>query len=73
MNNLIIKKVNLRPILYNYREFQMITPNFDSLAIMNITFVKVKTQYKICGATTASIITFCYPNQKKSFGFKVRF
>ena len=64
-NILFIAIDDLKPLLSNYGETQMITPNFDRLADMGMTFTNAHVQYAVCGASRASVMTGTNPDTNK--------
>jgi len=64
-NILFIAIDDLKPLLSNYGETQMITPNFDRLAKMGMTFTNAHVQYAVCGASRASVMTGTNPDTNK--------
>lgn len=64
-NILFIAVDDLKPLLSNYGESQMKTPNFDRLAKMGITFTNAHVQYAVCGPSRASVMTGTYPDRTK--------
>ena len=64
-NILFIAVDDLKPLLSNYGEKQMITPNFDRLAAMGMTFTNAHVQYAVCGASRASVMTGTNPDKTK--------
>lgn len=65
MNILFIPVDDLKPLLSNYGETQMKTPNFDRLAKMGVTFTNAHVQYAVCGPSRASVMTATYPDHTK--------
>ena len=64
-NILFIAVDDLKPLLSNYGETQMITPNFDRLASMGMTFTNAHVQYAVCGPSRASVMTGANPDKTK--------
>ncbi|TMM29073.1 sulfatase [Polaribacter aestuariivivens] len=64
-NILFIAIDDLKPLLSNYGETQMITPNFDRLAKMGMTFTNAHVQYAVCGPSRASVMTGANPDKTK--------
>ncbi|WP_228852988.1 sulfatase [Aegicerativicinus sediminis] len=64
-NILFIAVDDLKPLLSNYGHDQMVTPNFDRLAEMGITFTNAHVQYAVCGPSRASVMTGTYPDRNK--------
>ena len=64
-NILFIAVDDLKPLLNAYGETQMITPNFDRLAAMGVTFTNAHVQYAVCGPSRASVMTGTYPDKTK--------
>jgi iduronate 2-sulfatase len=56
---------DLKPLLSNYGESQMHTPNFDRLAKMGMTFTNAHVQYAVCGPSRASVMTGANPDKTK--------
>ncbi|MFH6771154.1 sulfatase [Gaetbulibacter aestuarii] len=64
-NILFIAVDDLKPLLSNYGHSEMITPNFDRLAKMGMTFTNAYVQYAVCGPSRASVMTGTYPDITK--------
>ena len=64
-NILFIAVDDLKPLLSNYGQSQMITPNFDRLAEMGMTFTNAHVQYAVCGPSRASVMTGTNPDRTK--------
>lgn len=64
-NILFIAVDDLKPLLSNYGVSEMITPNFDRLAKMGMTFTNAHVQYAVCGPSRASIMTGVNPDRTK--------
>lgn len=64
-NILFIAVDDLKPLLSNYGETQMHTPNFDRLASMGMTFTNAHVQYAVCGPSRASVMTGANPDRTK--------
>ena len=64
-NILFIAVDDLKPLLSNYGQSQMITPNFDRLAKMGMTFTNAHVQYAVCGPSRASVMTGTNPDRTK--------
>ena len=64
-NILFIAVDDLKPLLSNYGHPEMITPNFDRLAKMGVTFTNAQVQYAVCGPSRASVMTGTYPDRTK--------
>lgn len=64
-NILFIAIDDLKPMLSNYGETQMKTPNFDRLASLGMTFTNAHVQYAVCGASRASVMTGTNPDTNK--------
>tara|TARA_R110002049_G_scaffold18043_2_gene69412 strand:+ start:913 stop:2484 length:1572 start_codon:yes stop_codon:yes gene_type:complete len=64
-NILFIAVDDLKPLLSNYGHQEMITPNFDRLAKMGMTFTNAHVQYAVCGPSRASVMTGTYPDRTK--------
>ena len=64
-NVLFIAVDDLKPLLSNYGHPEMITPNFDRLANMGVTFTNAQVQYAVCGPSRASVMTGTYPDMTK--------
>ena len=64
-NILFIAVDDLKPLLSNYGETQMVTPNFDRLAKMGMTFTNAHVQYAVCGPSRASVMTGTNPDRTK--------
>jgi arylsulfatase A-like enzyme len=64
-NILFIAVDDLKPLLSNYGETQMVTPNFDRLAKMGMTFTNAHVQQAVCGPSRASVMTGTFPDRTK--------
>lgn len=64
-NILFLSIDDLKPLLSNYGESQMKTPNFDRLAKMGMTFTNAHVQYAVCGPSRASVMTGANPDKTK--------
>lgn len=64
-NILFIAIDDLKPLLSNYGETHMHTPNFDRLADMGMTFTNAHVQQAVCGPSRASVMTGTYPDKTK--------
>lgn len=64
-NILFIAVDDLKPLLSNYGHPEMITPNFDRLAEMGVSFTNAHVQYAVCGPSRSSIMTGTYPDRTK--------
>ncbi len=64
-NILFIAVDDLKPLLSNYGHDEMITPNFDRLAKMGVTFTNAHVQQAVCGPSRASIMTGTTPDVTK--------
>ena len=64
-NILFLSIDDLKPLLSNYGESQMVTPNFDRLAKMGMTFTNAHVQYAVCGPSRASVMTGTNPDKTK--------
>ena len=64
-NILFLSIDDLKPLLSNYGESQMKTPNFDRLAKMGMTFTNAHVQYAVCGPSRASVMTGTNPDKTK--------
>ena len=64
-NILFIAVDDLKPLLSNYGHSEMITPNFDRLAKMGVTFTNAHVQYAVCGPSRASVMTGTNPDRTK--------
>ena len=64
-NILFIAVDDLKPLLSNYGESHMRTPNFDRLADMGMTFTNAHVQQAVCGPSRASVMTGTYPDNTK--------
>ncbi|QOD61976.1 sulfatase [Polaribacter haliotis] len=72
-NILFIAIDDLKPLLSNYGNSQMKTPNFDRLAKMGMTFTNAHVQYAVCGASRASVMTGANPDKTKVWDLKTDF
>ncbi|QQY81677.1 sulfatase [Tamlana sp. s12] len=72
-NILFIAVDDLKPLLSNYGESQMITPNFDRLAQMGMTFTNAHVQYAVCGPSRASVMTGANPDKTKVWDLHTNF
>lgn len=64
-NILFIAVDDLKPLLSNYGQMQMQTPNFDRLAKMGMSFTNAHVQYAVCGPSRASVMTGTNPDRTK--------
>ena len=64
-NILFLSIDDLKPLLSNYGEKQMKTPNFDRLAKMGVTLTNAHVQYAVCGPSRASVMTGTVPDRTK--------
>ena len=64
-NILFIAIDDLKPLLSNYGHSEMVTPNFDRLAKMGMTFTNAHVQYAVCGPSRASVMTGTKPDRTK--------
>jgi iduronate 2-sulfatase len=72
-NILFIAVDDLKPLLSNYGHPEMITPNFDRLAKMGVTFTNAHVQYAVCGPSRASVMTGTYPDRTKVWDLQTDF
>ncbi len=72
-NILFIAVDDLKPLLSNYGETQMKTPNFDRLAAMGVTFTNAHVQYAVCGPSRASVMTGTNPDRTKVWDLHTNF
>ena len=72
-NVLFIAVDDLKPLLSNYGHQEMITPNFDRLAKMGVTFTNAQVQYAVCGPSRASVMTGTYPDKTKVWDLHTNF
>ena len=73
-NNIVFIAVDdLKPLLNCYGSLQMITPNFDRLAKMGVTFTNAHVQQAVCGPSRASVMTGTYPDHNKVWDLKTDF
>ncbi len=72
-NILFIAVDDLKPLLSNYGESQMKTPNFDRLANLGMTFTNAHVQYAVCGASRASVMTGTDPDTNKVWDLHTNF
>ena len=64
-NILFIAVDDLKPLLSNYGHSEMITPNFDRLAKMGVSFTNAHVQYAVCGPSRACVMTGSKPDRTK--------
>jgi len=64
-NILFIAVDDLKPLLNSYGYGQMVTPNFDRLAEMGVSFQNAHVQQAVCGPSRASVMTATYPDRTK--------
>ncbi|WP_345006813.1 sulfatase [Snuella lapsa] len=64
-NILFIAVDDLKPLLSNYGHSEMITPNFDRLAKMGVSFTNAHVQYAVCGPSRASVMTGTNPDRTR--------
>jgi iduronate 2-sulfatase len=72
-NILFLSIDDLKPLLSNYGESQMYTPNFDRLAKMGMTFTNAHVQYAVCGPSRASVMTGTNPDKTKVWDLHTNF
>ena len=72
-NILFIAVDDLKPLLSNYGHPEMITPNFDRLAEMGVTFTNAHVQYAVCGPSRASVMTGTYPDRTRVWDLHTNF
>ncbi|WP_170309920.1 sulfatase [Seonamhaeicola maritimus] len=72
-NILFIAVDDLKPLLSNYGETQMHTPNFDRLAEMGMTFTNAHVQFAVCGPSRASVMTGTKPDRTKVWDLHTNF
>lgn len=72
-NVLFIVVDDLKPLLSNYGEHQMVTPNFDRLAKMGMTFTNAHAQYAVCSPSRASVLTGTNPDRTKVWDLQTNF
>ncbi|GAA4304785.1 sulfatase [Aestuariibaculum suncheonense] len=64
-NILFIAVDDLKPLLSNYGHPEMMTPNFDRLSKMGVSFTNAHVQYAVCGPSRASVMTGTNPDKTK--------
>lgn len=62
-NILFIAVDDLKPLINGFGSKQMVTPNFDRLAAMGVSFHNAHVQQAVCGPSRASIMTGMYPDR----------
>lgn len=72
-NILFIAVDDLKPLLSNYGHSEMITPNFERLAKMGVTFTNAHVQQAVCGPSRASIMTGTNPDVTKVWDLHTNF
>ncbi|KQC34580.1 hypothetical protein AAU57_08510 [Nonlabens sp. YIK11] len=72
-NILFIAVDDLKPLLSNYGNSQMKTPNFDRLAKMGVTLTNAHVQYAVCGPSRASVMTGTKPDRTKVWDLQTDF
>ena len=72
-NILFIAIDDLKPLLSNYGHSEMITPNFDRLAKMGMSFTNAHVQYAVCGPSRASVMTGTNPDRTKVWDLQTDF
>lgn len=64
---------DLKPLLNNYGEHYMHTPNFDRLAKMGVSFSNAQVQQAVCGPSRTSVMTGTYPDHNKDWDLETNF
>ena len=64
-NVLFISVDDLKPLLSNYGDRIVHSPNFDRLAAMGVTFTNAHCQQAVCGPSRASLMTGLRPDQTR--------
>ncbi len=72
-NILFIAVDDLKPLLSNYGHDEMVTPNFDRLAKMGVTFTKAYVQQAVCGPSRASVMTGTNPDVTRVWDLHTNF
>ncbi|MDQ8206336.1 sulfatase [Coraliomargarita sp. SDUM461003] len=64
-NILFIAVDDLKPLLSNYGDPIVKSPNFDRLAAMGVTFTNAHSQQAVCGPSRASVLTGLRPDRTR--------
>lgn len=64
-NILFIAVDDLKPLINGYGNTEMVTPNFDRLMDMGVSFTNAHVQQAVCGPSRASVMTGTYPDRTK--------
>lgn len=64
-NVLFIAVDDLKPLINEYGQNQMKTPNFDRLIKSGVMFQNAEVQQAVCGPSRASVMTGTYPDRTK--------
>jgi len=71
-NVLFIAVDDLKPLLSNYGDEAVVSPNFERLAEQGMTFLNAHCQQAVCGPSRASVMTGLRPDQTRIWDLKTR-
>jgi iduronate 2-sulfatase len=71
-NVLFISVDDLKPLLSNYGDTTVVSPNFQRLADQGMTFLNAHCQQAVCGPSRASIMTGLRPDQTRIWDLKTK-
>jgi iduronate 2-sulfatase len=71
-NVLFISVDDLKPLLSNYGDSTVVSPNFQRLADQGMTFLNAHCQQAVCGPSRASIMTGLRPDQTRIWDLKTK-
>ena len=71
-NVLFISVDDLKPLLSNYGDTTVVSPNFERLAERGMTFLNAHCQQAVCGPSRASIMTGLRPDQTRIWDLKTK-
>jgi iduronate 2-sulfatase len=72
-NIIFIVVDDLKPMLNSYGETYMLTPNFDRLSQMGVSFTNAQVQQAVCGPSRTSVLTGTYPDHNKDWDLNTNF
>jgi arylsulfatase A-like enzyme len=71
-NVLFIAVDDLKPVLSNYGDTTVVSPNFERLADQGMTFLNAHCQQAVCTASRASLMTGLRPDQTRVWDLKTK-
>ncbi|CAA6692771.1 MULTISPECIES: alpha/beta fold hydrolase [unclassified Lentimonas] len=71
-NVLFIAVDDLKPLLSNYGDETVVSPNFERLAEQGMTFLNAHCQQAVCGPSRASVMTGLRPDQTRIWDLKTK-